>query len=193
MNTIIQISVILYSISLGWMIQQRLQSYPVLSRFEDFQTFIKWKITKKLTIPNKIKKNDYENYIKNSFFILLVAWFIIFIWLAGTSISLYFLDILIGDAFSFITLIFVPFIYLLIPQFISRLLTSVVFLTSQDDYFWYKKRQRSVIDNAYFKGYQDIIERNLQQKNIKYFVNRAIINNTSIFLCVMIPLILIQI
>lgn len=167
MNMITQITFMLYSVSITWMIYQRMQSYPNIGRFEMFKEFIKWKIT---------KKNEYEldvNYLKYSFYAVILSWIFIFFLLSLTSISLYFLDMKIGDSISFLQLVSIPFLYLLIPIFASRIITSLVFLAVPDDYFWYKEEHREVITGAFLSpGFRKMLEKNLDEKNYKWFVMR---------------------
>jgi hypothetical protein len=116
---ILDITVVLFSISYAWMVGERINNFPKIRRFSSICDFIF------SSESNETKKK----LNKDSFIILIVSWGLLW---AGLALSIRLL-IRFSNSLEASTpqieaneIYLIPFLFLLAPQFISRLISSIV-------------------------------------------------------------------
>lgn len=151
------ISITLFSVSLAWLVYDRIHHYPFIRRF----AFIH--------LPDS-KYGDRANQYGNkrlNLFIPILSFGYLALWILITSFSFYWYQRLVGDhtILSFIALIVGPISYFLAPQFISASLSTFILLIFPEDKgvpkacmkkdewfsFWPQNQQREIHKSNFWK------------------------------------------
>jgi len=143
-DIIYNIALVVFSISFAWMVSERINNFPKIRRF--YALFGIFRLLRK----NKVNNNQRQQ-LKSDFFVLISSWLIIFISLAISIEALlsYYSSFCNVSLFQKTTNNYlIPFLFLMAPQFISRLISSVVLWLCKDEIksLWDNKDKRVVFD-----------------------------------------------
>ncbi len=133
-DIIYNISLVVFSISFAWMVSERINNFPKIRRVNAFVKFIGLL---------RINSEDVERCkrIKSDFFVLGCSWFIIFLSLAISieALSHYYRSYCSLSLYQkFTNRYLIPFLFFIAPQFISRLISSIILWLAKDEiqYLW---------------------------------------------------------
>ena len=118
-DILFSITMVLFSISFSWMVTERINNFPKIRRFSAFYNLL-FKF---------FAENVDRRKLKSDIFVLLSSWSIIIVFL-GVSIELllhYYNQYNCSTIQKiFINRFLVPFLFFIAPQFMSRLISSLV-------------------------------------------------------------------
>ena len=130
---IFNITLIIFSISFSWMVNGRITKYPKIRRFYNLKYLF-----------NRKKENK---RLKTNMIVLFCSWPVIFIslWFSIYGLVKYYEAFNSSSIFhQIIYWYFIPILFFISPQFISRLISSLVFWLAKDEirYLWKNDREQ---------------------------------------------------
>lgn len=144
-DIVLSITLVVFSVSFSWLVSERISSFPYIRRFRAL-----WNPLRLLFRKSKYNKDE-RRRLKSDLIVLYSSWLII---LASLALSIQLL-LRYYSAYSndscwqlAANRVFVPFLFLIAPQFISRLITSVVFWLGKDEIIYLLRT-----DEAAFSGF----------------------------------------
>lgn len=138
-SVILNFTLVVFSVSFTWMVTERIASFPKIRRF--------YALGALFSLHHKSRPQRAR--IKSDLFVLLSSWTVI---LVSLSISLYLMvryarSLSQPGGYSLITHIFlVPSLFFLAPQFMSRLISSLVLWLAKFEVRYMFRRDRRQFD-----------------------------------------------
>ena len=140
-DLILNISIVLFSISFAWMIHERCNKYPLLRRFILVHNYRrKFKETNEQIWNKKFKWH---------FKVVLYGWFFVFLWIIISTLSIICLNNIISgmdENLMIILIIFAPACYFFAPQMISSSITSLIVTRFSKDKKYLEKDEHFDLD-----------------------------------------------
>ncbi|MFC1730382.1 hypothetical protein ACFL6I_08610 [candidate division KSB1 bacterium] len=149
-DIIYNITLVVFSISFAWMVSERINYFPKIRRF--YALFGIFRLCRKAGLDESQRKR-----IISDFFVLVSSWFIIFVSLSVSieALSYYYGSFCSMSLYHKMTNRYlIPFLFLVAPQFISRLISSVVLWLSKHEIRFLWENDNHVFDN-YSSGWKD--------------------------------------
>lgn len=183
-DLIFSIGPILYSISFSWVIAERINKYPNLRRFGALSQLLKYKYASfkdEITdFPDEKMRlfiwkrecsafrNSYR-HIKVDAYVLGIGWGILFVSLFPFMFSLHQFDLMKGyieqiHSFEFFLGVIILFTYLIMPQLVSRALTSFIMWRVPDSVIYTKVCEPELFEGVFSKSWQQTVFGNHNEK-----------------------------
>ena len=133
-DIVYNIALVLFSISFAWMVNERINNFPKIRRFEAIIKF-----------PGLLGKNkgnlEKRRRIKSDFLVFSLSWPVILISLVVSieALSHYYNSYCSHTIYQIIAKRYIiPFLFLVAPQLVSRLMSSLVLWLAKDEilYLW---------------------------------------------------------